>query len=435
MTISILAQNPTYLCELRNDTLTDAKTFEFEVYLLRTGSTVFEYTSMQMGININPGIVNAGIISASFVAGSDLKASQVFTPIKLSFNSSQNCIIVTGVPGPGTTAGTIISNTNFGTKICRIRLTNTVNFGSVSPNLIWSFSLSNGYQTKVNAYVPSATDITIPASHTTNNLINFIFNKPITAQSLTGNGSYCTGSAGVLVGLANSEIGVTYTLYKNGVTTNLTLPGTGSSISFPAQTSGTYTVNGIIGNQVWGVTFMTGSAIITENPTVASVNVAANVNPFVPGSTIIFTATPIGGGLAPAFQWYKNNTLLQLQNGIEFTDLSMVDDQVYVVMTPDNTCVTGTITSNTVTMVRDMGTSLDPTKMSIDIYSRDKNILVTCSEKVKQVCIYNTLGTMIKMENNVTGLKTFYMNDYPNEYYFVKVVTDNNVYTQKVLLK
>jgi len=39
------------------------------------------------------------------------------------------------------------------------------------------------------------------------------------------------------------------------------------------------------------------------------------------------------------------------------------------------------------------------------------------------------------MENNVTGLKEFYMNTNPYAYYFVRVVTDYNVYTQKVLLK
>jgi hypothetical protein len=39
------------------------------------------------------------------------------------------------------------------------------------------------------------------------------------------------------------------------------------------------------------------------------------------------------------------------------------------------------------------------------------------------------------MENNVTGLKEFYMSNYPVEYYFVRVVTDYNVFTRKILLK
>jgi len=75
------------------------------------------------------------------------------------------------------------------------------------------------------------------------------------------------------------------------------------------------------------------------------------------------------------------------------------------------------------------------TSNGVSIYSKDKNILVTCSQMAKQITIYNTLGSIIMMENNVIGLKKFEMFNYPNEYYFVKVLTDNEVYTQKVLLK
>jgi len=87
--------------------------------------------------------------------------------------------------------------------------------------------------------------------------------------------------------------------------------------------------------------------------------------------------------------------------------------------------------------VLNFGTGFDQTRedLKIDVYSKDKNILVNCSQQAKQVLIYNTLGSLIKMENNVNGLKSFDMSHYPNEYYFVKIVTDNDVYSQKVLLK
>jgi len=88
--INSLAQMPTYLCELRNDAQIDSKTVEFDVYLLRTGSTAFEYSSMQMGININTSAANGGTITPTFVAGSDLNASQVFTANKLTYNAAKN---------------------------------------------------------------------------------------------------------------------------------------------------------------------------------------------------------------------------------------------------------------------------------------------------------------------------------------------------------
>jgi len=81
--------------------------------------------------------------------------------------------------------------------------------------------------------------------------------------------------------------------------------------------------------------------------------------------------------------------------------------------------------------------TLNPTLTSygVSVYSKDKNILVTCTQMVKQISIYNTLGSIIMFENNVIGLKKFEMNNYPNEYYFVKILTDNEVFSQKVLLK
>ncbi len=80
------------------------------------------------------------------------------------------------------------------------------------------------------------------------------------AYNVTGTGSYCSTGSGLAVGLDNSETGVTYELWKNGVATGTTLPGTGSSISFINQLAGTYTIKG---TNVNGTTTMSGSAVIT----------------------------------------------------------------------------------------------------------------------------------------------------------------------------
>jgi uncharacterized protein YjdB len=59
----------------------------------------------------------------------------------------------------------------------------------------------------------------------------------------TGGGSYCIGGSGVLVGLSGSDPGITYQLYTGGSPVGAPVPGTGSGISFGAQTiSGLYTV-------------------------------------------------------------------------------------------------------------------------------------------------------------------------------------------------
>lgn len=438
--INVSAQVPAYLCELRNDTQVDAKTFEFDVYLLQTESTPFQYTSMQMGININPDAANSGIITPTFVTGSDLNPAQVFTASRLTFNAIQNCIIVTGVPGPGSGSGTMISNAGFGTKVCRIRLTNSVDFGNVRPDFTWSFSLANGYQTKVNAYIPLATDITVQASHTTSHLANLIMNQLIAPQTVTGGGSYCQGSTGVVVGLANSEVGVTYTLYKNGAATSMSIAGTGSPISFPAQTAGTYTVKGsfVNGGNVWGVTNMIGNAIVTEYPIInAGVSINASANPVTAGASATFTATPVGGGTAPTYQWYKNSA--PIGNGTStFTYVPADLDQVYVVMTSNAApCLVGSpATSNIIVMSVSIGTSTDEVKeiQPVYVYSHNRNVYVNSPDKINQVYIYSAMGQALMFESNVGGVRKFSLTGYPIAYYFVKIVTDKAVYCQKVLL-
>ena len=82
------------------------------------------------------------------------------------------------------------------------------------------------------------------------------------AFNVTGGGSYCQGNSGLPVGLTDSEVGVTYTLFKNTVAQNPEVAGTGAAISFGNHTAGTYTVSGTNGN---GTTTMQGSAVILEN--------------------------------------------------------------------------------------------------------------------------------------------------------------------------
>lgn len=229
-------QIPTYLCELRNDTQVDAKTFEFDVYLLQTGSTTFEYTSMQFGININPVVVNGGTITVSLVSGtSGLNPSQIPPANKFSFNSSSNCIIMTGTAGPGAGSGTIISSAGSGTRIGRIRIVNSVNFGSATPDLTWSFLLSSGYITKVNAYVGGlATDITVQGSHTTSHLVNSVLNSLPTVNATATPTTVCPGSNVQLnAGASGGSGSYTYTWTSNplGFTSSIATPVVSPSIT------------------------------------------------------------------------------------------------------------------------------------------------------------------------------------------------------------
>ena len=138
-----------------------------------------------------------------------------------------------------------------------------------------------------------------------------------TAYSVTGGGSYCSGGAGLPIGLSNSEIGVTYSLTDgNGVILNVpSIAGTGNAISFGNLTqAGTYKVIATRDGGSCPSVFMTGQATVQVNlnPTI---DAGLQVAPICQGST----STVLGGSFtasATAAIWsdggaggqFSNNT-------------------------------------------------------------------------------------------------------------------------------
>lgn len=285
-----MAQTPGYLCELRNDTQVDASTFEFDVYLLRTGTTPLELADLQLGIIINPGVKNGGTITASYVPGSSgLNTAQTPSDANFSFDDPSNSIIMAGNTPPGAGLGTVISDVSSGTRVARIRLRNSNPFGQVRPDLTWSFTVFPTYPTYINAYVGGLSqNITVQASHTTSALANLILNEPVTVYNVTGGGTYCQGSPGLPVSLGDSQQGVAYELFKDNAATGNIVNGTGSAISFGNQTAGTYTVKG---TNITGTVAMSGQAVIIYGtPVVPAQSTTA-------GSGIPFSFTPAGSGI------------------------------------------------------------------------------------------------------------------------------------------
>jgi hypothetical protein len=178
------AQNPTYTLELRNDIQVSATVYEFDIYLLRTGTTAFEYASGQFGIVINPLIKNGGSILASLVASSPdpvIVASNQ-TPATVGFYDPSNVIRISARTPPGAGKGALISNESPGVKICRIRLSNSVEFGQYQPNLTWT--TTTVYPTQIYAYVGvTNTVITNHPNHSTSNLTNPVLNTVTSADN------------------------------------------------------------------------------------------------------------------------------------------------------------------------------------------------------------------------------------------------------------
>jgi PKD-like domain/Secretion system C-terminal sorting domain len=240
---------------------------DFDLFLLDTDpSQVFDMSAIQAGILVNPAIYGGGTITASVLAGySQLLASQV--PTTVTFTQSTNCVKLAARPLPGCGYGTLISTDPANpTRICRIRLTNTVAFAAAPPNFTFSYT-TVPFPTKVAIYphpCPSSSlQLTCNAANTYSVAANLPLNSFPLVYAVTDGGSYCAGGAGLPVGLGYSQLGITYTLYKNAVAQIPTVAGTGAAISFGNQLAGNYTVQGVGPcNDI----FMTGTAVIIESP-------------------------------------------------------------------------------------------------------------------------------------------------------------------------
>ncbi len=129
-------------------------------------------------------------------------------------------------------------------------------------------ALNFGYQTAAGTYtVVSTNSATSCINSMTGSAVITINPLPtVYSVTLSGGGSYCAGGTGVDVLLSGSEIGVNYLVYLNGVSTGVSLAGTGSALNFGAFTSaGTYTI--IATNSVTTcVNTMSGSPVLTINP-------------------------------------------------------------------------------------------------------------------------------------------------------------------------
>lgn len=153
-----------------------------------------------------------------------------------------------------------------------------------------------------------------------------------------GGGSYCQNDVGLPVDLSGSSLGVTYTLYRDSIAQTPTIAGTGEPISFGNQLAGTYTVTG---TNVAGTVDMIGSAVIVETPLLLiSVTIEANGNDFCGPTEVTLTATTVNAGDSIQYFWYLNEFPVG-SNEPTFTFTPANNDEVYVVITSDLPCTTG----------------------------------------------------------------------------------------------
>lgn len=122
--------------------------------------------------------------------------------------------------------------------------------------------------------------------------------------SVSGTTSICNGTSATVT-LNGSQSGISYQLYNGTTITGETITGTGSPISWPVNTPGTYTVQTIAANGYCKTT-MSNSATITITPsttiTAESLNSATYMQNSQPSPLSVSAS---GNNLT--YQWYVNN--------------------------------------------------------------------------------------------------------------------------------
>lgn len=268
--VFVRAQENAIVYTIAND-VASSNWLEFDLLLYDPDpSQPFELCAVQAGILVNSQVTGGGVITAQIIEGSSsLNSAQV--PTSITFAPCESAIKLTAKVPPGCGAGTKISqDPDHRTRICRIRLNNTMPFASCSSaNLTFCFSLTP-FPTKLTYYPPDCNPVSVGLNPA--NCFSMAANQPFNASTpapnayiVNGGGAYCMGGIGATVELSGSETNVTYRLYKDGIAQSPLVQGTGLALYFGNQLAGTYTIEGYrtCGTVSVYTTLMSGSAIVT----------------------------------------------------------------------------------------------------------------------------------------------------------------------------
>ncbi len=340
---------------LRNDSLIDANNLIVDIYVRATSGS-FYYSWGQYKISFNSAITNGGTISGAIVPGYSDLTNTTQLPASIIVGSTSWRATAGTIPGDQASCSQI-SASGIGTRICRVRLTNTATFAINTADMQVVTTPPNA----TAVYYSDAGGFSVEGAVTmvNTNLTNPVLNAAITTYNVTGG-----GTSPASVGLSGSQSdGVNYTLYKDGSPSGSAIDGTGSILSFGPQTTGSYTVMAHR-NATYLSGLMNGTAIVSSAlvsiPTAtpgtvcagASVQLAAGASGGTGSYTYSWSSSPAGFSSSLA-----NPTATPSVNTIYYVNVNdgvtNVNSQVSVTVnaiptitgtTPGSRCGTGVVT-------------------------------------------------------------------------------------------
>jgi len=200
-------------------------------------------------------------------------------------------------------------------------------------------SVDFGLQSAAGVYTVIATDPSTSCNSTMPGSAVLSLSSSPDVFAVTGGGDFCTGSAGIHVGIAGSESGISYNLIAGG-SVMATVGGTGTAIDFgPQSITGAYVV--LASDVTTGCSAaMDGTASVNALPLVTpSVSIAAGTGlSFCSGAYTSFSAISVNGGSSPAYQWTVNGVLTG--SGSSYSYIPLDGDVIAVSLTSTAACAT-----------------------------------------------------------------------------------------------
>jgi hypothetical protein len=264
-------------------------------------------------------------------------------------------VVIAASPGNTICAGASVifsaTPTNGGSTPSYQWKLNGVNVGTNSSTYTNS-SLANNDTVRV-VMTSNATCLATPTG-TSNNIIMIVTPNVTPSVTISANPgtSVCTGVSVTFTATpTNGGSSPSYQWKRNSVNV-----GTNSSTFTSSSLSNNDTISVVVTSSLACVTASTA----TSNKLVMTISGAGTPGVFITaspgnnicaGTSVTFTATPINGGSAPAYQW-KLNGINVGTNSNTYSNVTLVTgDVVSCVMTSNATCLsTQTATSNNITM-------------------------------------------------------------------------------------
>jgi len=297
LSISLPGYSQTCEVTLRNDSLLDANNLVVDIYVRATSGT-FYYSQGQYKISFNSAITNGGTITGTIVDGYSDLTNSIQLPSSIIVGSTSWRATAGTIPGTQASCSQI-SATGNGTRICRVRLTNTAVFAANAADMLVVTTAPNA--TAVWYSDAGGFSVATVATMVNGNLINPVLNGSLSLFNVTGG-----GTAPSPVGLSGSQTpGVNYLLLRDGSVSGSAVNGTGSAISFGNQTAGTYGVRAHrIGTYMYSD--MSGNVTVTEACTPVSVTTNPSGSSICAGAATSMSVV-LAGSSPYTYQWQYLN--------------------------------------------------------------------------------------------------------------------------------